>query len=315
MDSVDTKNIEKTKLNQIQATCEIKNIKNNNNLKQIFSYLNKLNLLAINRYCKNIQKRINLSINDYKEYSEAYSSIEIEIIPLENGYGPFINCPNDEERYQIYFNNNKHKKIKKHIIFVDENIDNILVLINKEVNSFYKLFYDCKSIKSINFKKFARNNIENMSKMFKDCTNLEEIKFSYANTLNVLDMSYMFNGCKSLKRVNLSYFNTSNVIDMSCMFYGCESIEEINLSKFNTNNVGNMSCMFGLCSSLKTLNISGLNTNNVTDMRGMFIKCSSLEKLDLSNFNINKDTSKFGMFAGCPDELNKTIKALKKNLI
>ena len=34
--------------------------------------------LDIIKYNKNIQKRINISIKDYKEYSEIYSSIEIE---------------------------------------------------------------------------------------------------------------------------------------------------------------------------------------------------------------------------------------------
>ena len=58
-----------------------------------------------------------------------------------------------------------------------------------------ELFWDCKCIESINFKKFYRNNITNM-----EC---------------------IFAGCSSLKELNLSNFNTNNVTDMYEMFYGC----------------------------------------------------------------------------------------------
>ena len=39
--------------------------------------------LEIKKYNKKLQKRLNLSINDYKEY---YQSIEIELKIVENGY-------------------------------------------------------------------------------------------------------------------------------------------------------------------------------------------------------------------------------------
>ena len=50
---------------------------------------------------------------------------------------------------------------------------NINIKINYKVASFYKLFYDCKCIKSIYFKTFLRNNINNMSKMFANCTSIK----------------------------------------------------------------------------------------------------------------------------------------------
>ena len=72
------------------------------------------------------------------------------------------------------------------------------------------------------FKKFYRNNINNMRSMFW--------------------------GCSSLKELNLSNFNTNNVTKMGCMFFGCSSLKELNLSNFNTNNVTNMNSMFSGCS-------------------------------------------------------------------
>ena len=49
-----------------------------------------------------------------KNYSEKYSSTEIEIKPVNKKYGKFINNEKKEEYYHIYFNNNKEemKQIK-----------------------------------------------------------------------------------------------------------------------------------------------------------------------------------------------------------
>ena len=43
-----------------------------------------------------IKKSINININDYREYSEKYSSIEIEIKPINNKYGKFINSKEED---------------------------------------------------------------------------------------------------------------------------------------------------------------------------------------------------------------------------
>ena len=61
-----------------------------------------------------MQNRLNINISDYKEYSENFTSIEIEIIPKKNEYGKFINILNKKEEiyYHIYFNDNK-KEVKK----------------------------------------------------------------------------------------------------------------------------------------------------------------------------------------------------------
>jgi len=55
--------------------------------------------LDIIKYNKKIKERINISIKDYKEYSEIYSSIEIELKPVDNKYGKFINIDERDEKY------------------------------------------------------------------------------------------------------------------------------------------------------------------------------------------------------------------------
>ena len=88
-----------------------KKIKSDYFLQLLFNNLSKRKSLEIIKYNKKIKERINISIKDYKEYSELYSSIEIEIIPVKNKYGKFINYKNEDKKYfHKYFNNNRKKK-------------------------------------------------------------------------------------------------------------------------------------------------------------------------------------------------------------
>ena len=216
------------------------NINSKHILQKIFNNLIKLKTLEIIKYNKKIQKKLNMNINDYKEYSELYSPVEIDIKPADSNFGTFINIPKEDELcYYIYFNNNK-EEIKRNKIDEKDNVKKIKIIIDKQVKSFSKLFENCY-IKYINFKKFYRNN-------------------------NIIYIRYMFYGCSSLKELNLSNFNINNIADMCHFFDGCSSLKELNLSNINTNNVTNMSCMFYECSSLQKLNLSNFNTNNVTNM-------------------------------------------------
>ena len=213
---------EKTESNKIESKDIFKNLKNDYFLQKLFHNLLKKKSLDIIKYNKKIKERINISIKDYKEYSEIYSSIEIEIKPVNNKFGNFINMnENDKKYYHIYFNDNK-EEIKRNYLNENENVTKLKIIIDFQVKSFYELFYNCECIEYIYFNKFYRNNINNMESMFY--------------------------GCSSLKELNLSNFNTNNVTDMRCMFDGCSSLEELNLSNFNTNNVTNMAYMFDGCS-------------------------------------------------------------------
>ena len=278
------------------------NLKNKYILHIIFDYMKKNKSLKFMKYNKQLQNRLNLSIRDYKDYSELYSPIEIELKFAENEhykYEKFINISDkDNDYYHIYFDNS-NQEIKRTYFEEEENVSTIKIIIDSQIKSFKELFKDSKSISSISFKKFYRINITNMSGMFAYCSSLKELNLSNFNTNNVTDMSGLFNGCSSLKEINLSNFNTKNVTDMSYMFGGCESINELNLSNFNTNNVTDMRYMFFECRALKELNLSNFNTNNVTDMSHMFSSCYSLEKINLSNFNTINATDISSMFYKC----------------
>ena len=201
----------------------IENIKSRYILSKIYGNMTKKKKLEIVKYNKKIQNRINLSVKNYKEYSETFTPIEIEIIPTKGKYGKFININENDKLYcHIYFNdNNEEIKNKYEIEEVDgvtkheyyilygDKVTKIKIIIDYQVKSFKELFFWCKCIESINFKKFYRNNIT--------------------------DMSWMFNGCYSLKELNLNNFNTNNVINMRYMFNGCSDDLKMKIKSENKN--------------------------------------------------------------------------------
>ena len=274
-------------------------------MEKIMNILQKKKLLEIIHYNKNIQEKINININNYKDYSELYSKIEIEIIPLKN-YIPlhlfnlyFINISKkDMSYYHIYFNNDKNE-INRTYLTKNDKVDKIKIIIDFQVTSFKNLFHALKIIKSINFKKFSRNNITFMDSMFKECISLTELNASKFKTNNVRNMERMFDNCTSLKYLDLSNFNTNKVITMEGMFCSCKSLIKLNLSNFNTQNVTNMSYMFLNCLSLRELNVNNFNMKKVNTISYMFNSCSSLKKLNLSNFNVDKYCDMMGIFYGC----------------
>ena len=160
------------KLNQIKSKVNLNNLKSIVILKKILSYITKNESLNILRYNKKLQKRLNLSINDYKDYSQLYSPIEIELKFDENKCDEknrFIYILDEEkEYYHIYFDNSK-EEIKRNYLDEKEKVNSIKIIIDYQVKSFKKLFINCKNISSIFFKKFNRINIVDMSYMFYNC--------------------------------------------------------------------------------------------------------------------------------------------------
>ena len=166
-------------------------------LQEIFNMMQYERSLNIIRYNKNIQEDLEKNINDYiKEYLK----IKIEIFPVENKYGRFIN--NSSQRYYHFYFNDNLKEETKNYIDEEDNVTKIKIVIDSEVKNLYGLFGYIRFIKKINFFKFNRNDIKNMLYIFKECSSLEELNLSNFNTSNVTDMSQMFYGCSSLKKLN-----------------------------------------------------------------------------------------------------------------
>ena len=159
--------------NKISSKNKFIIIKSDYFIRKVFNIIQKRISLEIIKYNINIQKRLNININNYKDFSEKFSSIELEIIPNQNKYGTFIRIDEEDKKYfYIYFNDNK-KEIKKTEINKDDKISKIKIIIDYQIKSFNYLFYNCDCIESIKFKKFYRNNLTNMSHMFSECSLLK----------------------------------------------------------------------------------------------------------------------------------------------
>ena len=127
--------IEKLKLKEIFG-----NIKSKYILQKVFNNLEKKKAFILVKYNKNIKNKIDISINDYKEYSETYASIEIEIKNCNNNYDRFININEEDKKYyHIYFDNNK-EEIKRNYIEENEKVKIIKIIIDYQVISFRGLF-------------------------------------------------------------------------------------------------------------------------------------------------------------------------------
>ena len=138
---------------------EFDNLKSNFILRKIFNMIKINKSLVIMKNNKKLQKRLNISIDDYKECSK----IEIELKLADYRYdGKFISLLDEEkEYYHIYFDNSK-EEIKRNKLDYNEEVKKIKIIIDYQVKSFSQLFSKCECIESINFKKFYRNNITDM---------------------------------------------------------------------------------------------------------------------------------------------------------
>ena len=297
-------------------------IKSKHILWKIFNSIKQNKLYKIIQYNKRLQNKLGLSINDFKRYTQI--EIEVEIIPekkynLGNFDSYFIN-PNVfvEPYYHIFFNGNYKEDKNRPFITLFEKITKIKIIIDHEIKSLENLFYKCKNIKKINFKKFNRKDIINMAGMFRKCHSLKELNLSNFNTEKVSNMSYMFYECKSLKELNLLNFNTKNVKYMNNMFDGCESLKNLNLSNFTTDKVVSMVDMFERCFLLnitqfpgysnkrptdKNINYSNLKCNIPRFLKNEYIKNEIYRKLSLLNkkkITSHKSTDKMGGSSNLP---------------
>lgn len=180
-----------------------------------------------------------------------------------------------------------------------EAIDGIENLNTSKVTDMWNMFYNCKSLTSLDLKTFDTHNVLGMSYMFFGCNNLTYLNVSSFDTSNVENMNWMFAGCWKLTNLSVSNFDMHSVRTMLGMFSSCKGLTHIDVSHFNTENVKNMQAVFQNCENLSSLDLSGFNTSKVNDIACMFNSCKSLTSLDLSNFDTQLVTQSTSLFYGC----------------
>ena len=173
------------------------------------------------------------------------------------------------------------------------------------------MFYNCKSLESINFGSHYLTYINDMKGLFYNCFSLKSIDLNKIQTTNNVDLSYMFYNCSSLKKY--SNKNNIDVKDMRYMFYNCSSLTQISSNTFKRDSplfFFNMSNLFYNCYNLKSF--PDFRNLYINDAREMFYNCMNLSSFDLK-FTSNVDINMTKMFYNCI-RLKKLILKKSNNL-
>ncbi len=105
-------------------------------LEKIFDYIQTGKTLNIIKYNKNIQRNLNITQNDYNEFSK----IEIEIIPFKNCDPSYKFIFDEPKFYHVYFNDNKEEVFPHFDVYYDfENATKIKLVIDYEIKSYKKI--------------------------------------------------------------------------------------------------------------------------------------------------------------------------------
>ena len=273
-------------------------------LKKIFEKTVQYKYFQLIKYNKSLQKKLGISINDYKECNQII--FELKTTKTERRKKKIINIDSNNKSFvRIYINDSQDEYKNNYIIDNEGETTKIKIEIYSGTKILKNLFKNCEFIEEINCVKFNNKNFIDMKGMFYGCKRLTKLNLLNFHTDKVTNMSVMFNECSSLKELNLSNFDTLNVQNMSLMFNECSSLKELNISNFDTSKVTDISYMFNECSSLKKLNLLNLNITKITNVDYMFQRCSSLEKLKLSNSFIYKIIDKNNYLFNCCKELNE----------
>ena len=67
----------------IVSNNKLRNLKSDYFIQKFFEYMTERKSLETIKYNKNIQKRIDINIKNYKDYFETKTSIELDIIPMK----------------------------------------------------------------------------------------------------------------------------------------------------------------------------------------------------------------------------------------
>ncbi|OTP25515.1 hypothetical protein A5802_002668 [Enterococcus mundtii] len=159
------------------------------------------------------------------------------------------------------------------------------------------MFYNCKSLETIDVSIFDTSSSTNFASMFALCRNVKELDVANFDVSKAIDLSGIFQGCRSISSIDVSKFNTENTTNFRSMFVGYTG-EKLNVSNFNTEKATDMSFMFQNVSNITELDVSNFQTKNVLNMEYMFSGMTSLKKLNLKGFDVSKVQKMAACFSG-----------------
>ena len=147
-------------------------------------------------------------------------------------------------------------------------------------DSTISMFKGCTSLKSLDLSGFITSSqLKQMSDMFFECKSIISLNLSSFNTSEVTSFGHMFYNCESLKWIDFPNVKTEKIIYLDNMFNGCKELTSINLSNIATSNLNHISYMFEGCESLKIIDFPNLDITNVGEenLKNVFLNCKNLE--------------------------------------
>ena len=148
------------------------------------------------RFFRNKNRLITVSFSDFDDYFPDISFQEI-----------FCQCTNltSVDLSKIALNLNKNYNLRsmfegcinlKYIIFN-------LNILNGQTSA-YRMFYNCKSLTSIDLSRLNMSTISAFNEMFYNCISLKEINMKGLYLKSAQNINYMFYNCISLKSIDIS---------------------------------------------------------------------------------------------------------------
>lgn len=141
-----------------------------------------------------------------------------------------------------------------------------VIMDNAYINArnLYAMFYNCTSLKEIDFSNSLGFYGDDISSFFYGCTNLKTIKGidklhpkAYTN--------YVFQNCESLTSIDLSSWDMSNVLRINDMFSNCKKLTDVTIYS-SLDNVSDYANMFSGVTTDGVLNYNIIHEEKILDM-------------------------------------------------
>ena len=231
---------------------------------------------------------------------------------------------------------------KKNIIYINNQLQNINIIINKINEDIKKINKDLNTIKNNdkhnNDKQndYKPNNELKIYDLEKSMNKDEGINISnneiiciyyiqddeisllhdykdYENWSDKYKELYL-EGKNNINKDNIEIYINNKKIEFNYKYKSNERGKIKVTYKFN-KLLTSTCCMFYGCISLKFIDLSSFNTQNVTDISYMFYGCSSLKSINLSSFNTQNVNNMRSMFRGCSSLMSLDLSSFDKTNI
>lgn len=120
----------------------------------------------------------------------------------------------------------------------NRDIEEVSVMVTSEHDNLSEMFRECENLRTINgIEDWDTSNVTNMNNMFYNCRSLESLDLKGFNTSNVRDMWDMFSECENLKELNLSSFEIRIDCVVNYMLNNCRRLHTLRLDNCNEDTI------------------------------------------------------------------------------